>query len=181
MWRCVDFWASYKTPSFAAKMVPYGGVSCTRGRSECGRRGVLTLLFSQRCSQVNNFKSNYSQLKRIFDGNKLMMKDLSDLCPTFRLILAYILEDRIGFQVKKVKWTMDMTEWGEEESQRVGRALATFIRKRKTGDAGIDAWRLHYPQVRSEHRPSAKRNITARRQSFSYVSIFSKISIFGKS
>jgi len=29
----------------------------------------------------------------------------------------------------------------------VGKSVATFIRKRKTGDAAFDAWSLHYPQL----------------------------------
>jgi len=49
--------------------------------------------------------------------------------------------------VQKVDWTTDMADWGDEDCKRVGSSLATFIRKRKTGEAAIDAWRLHYPQL----------------------------------
>ena len=47
-------------------------------------------------------------------------------------------------QVQKVHWRKEMKDWSEEDCRRVGCSLATFIRKRKTGEAAIDAWRLHY-------------------------------------
>ena len=59
----------------------------------------------------------------------------------------YILEDRFGFRVQHVDWTRIMTDWRDEDCRRVGSSLATFLRKRKTGDAAIDAWRLHYAQL----------------------------------
>ena len=40
-----------------------------------------------------------------------------------------------------------MTDWGLEESTRVGCSLACFLRNRKTGQAAVDAWRLHYVQL----------------------------------
>jgi len=62
-------------------------------------------------------------------------------------ILSFVLENKFGFRVKDVDWTSRMTDWGEEECKRVGRSLATFLRKRKTGEHAIDAWRLHYVQL----------------------------------
>jgi len=40
-----------------------------------------------------------------------------------------------------------MVDWGEEESKRVGRSFATFLRKRKTGKVAVDAWRRQYSQL----------------------------------
>ena len=40
-----------------------------------------------------------------------------------------------------------MGDWGEEECQRVGRSMACFLRNRKTGEAAVAAWRLHYAQL----------------------------------
>jgi len=40
-----------------------------------------------------------------------------------------------------------MMEWTEQDCKRVGNSLATFIRKRKTGDAAVDAWRRNYSQL----------------------------------
>ena len=46
-----------------------------------------------------------------------------------------------------VSFTSEMTDWGEEESKRVGCSLATFIRKRKTGAAAVAAWQSNYTQL----------------------------------
>ena len=58
-------------------------------------------------------------------------------CPKIREILSYILEDRFGFRVLKVEWTSSMPYWREEECRRVGTSMATFLRKRKTGEAAL--------------------------------------------
>jgi len=34
-----------------------------------------------------------------------------------------------------------MMDWDEKDIKGVGCSLATFIRKRKTGEVAIDAWR----------------------------------------
>jgi len=57
------------------------------------------------------------------------------------------MEDRFGFRVISVDWTSKMENWKEHECACVGKSVATFIRKRKTGDAAFDAWSLHYPQL----------------------------------
>ena len=40
-----------------------------------------------------------------------------------------------------------MVDWGEEESRRVGQSFAFFLRKRKTGEVAVDAWRRQYSQL----------------------------------
>jgi len=42
-----------------------------------------------------------------------------------------------------------MKDWEEEDCRNVGCSLATFIRKRKTGEVAVAGWRLHYPQINS--------------------------------
>ena len=79
-------------------------------------------------------------MKRIFIENEELVADLVKAFPG-------ILEDRLGLRVKRVNWTSDIADWGEEEAKRVGFFLATFIRKRKTGEAALNAWWLHYVQM----------------------------------
>jgi len=55
--------------------------------------------------------------------------------------------DKFGFRVQKVDWKSDMKDWSEEDCRRVGCSFATFLRKRKTGDAAVGAWRLNYAQL----------------------------------
>jgi len=84
----------------------------------------------------------------IFGENEELFAPLLVRCPRFAVILNFILENKVGFRVKDVDWTSKMTEWGEEECKIVGRSLATLIRKRKTGQTAVDAWRLHYMQLK---------------------------------
>jgi len=95
----------------------------------------------------NNYKSNFFHIKRIFSENEELVSELMERCPKFREILSHILEDKFGLRVQKVDWTSEMADWGLEECRRVGCSLATFLRKRKTGEHAIDAWRLHYVQL----------------------------------
>ena len=95
----------------------------------------------------NNYKSNIIHITRIFESHGDLVAPLIERCPNFKIILSFILEDRMGFRVKKVDWTMSLKDWGLEECKRVGCALATFLRKRKTGEVAVDAWRSHYAQL----------------------------------
>ena len=63
------------------------------------------------------------------------------------MILSFLLEDRFGLSVKKVDWTKRLENWDETDLKRVGCSVATFLRKRKTGEAAMDAWRLEYAQL----------------------------------
>jgi len=71
-------------------------------------------------TRSNNCKRNIIHLRRLFSENEELMKPLLERCPNFILILCYILEDKFGFRVRKVDWTLKMTDWGEKESKRVG-------------------------------------------------------------
>ena len=95
-----------------------------------------------------SYKSNYVYIKRVFNENEEHFAPLLLKCPKFMIILSYILEDRLGLWVEKVSWTKDLTELDGDDCRRIGCSLATFIRKRKTGDAALDAWKIHYPQLR---------------------------------
>jgi len=98
-------------------------------------------------TRSSNHKSNFIHINRIFDENPDMLAGLTSRCPKFNVILSFLLEDRFGLSVKKVDWTKRIADWDEEDLQRVGSSVATFLRKRKTGDAAMDAWRLEYAQL----------------------------------
>jgi len=107
-------------------------------------RGLAEDLYEVRS---NSHKSNFIHVKRIFAEKEEIVRELIDRCPKFREMLSHILEDKFGWRVQKVDWTSEMTDWGLDECRRVGCSLATFLRKRKTGEVALDAWRLHYPQL----------------------------------
>ena len=98
-------------------------------------------------TRSNNYKSNYIHVTRAFEENAELFAPLLEQCPKFKVILSYILEDRLGWRVQKVDWTRKPRDWSGEDCRRVGCSLTTFIRKRKTGDAALSAWHLHYAQL----------------------------------
>ena len=98
-------------------------------------------------AKSNNYKSNFIHVKRIFADNEELFAPLVEHCPVFKIILSHVLVDKFGFRVQKVDWKSDMKDWSEEDCRRVGCSFATFLRKRKTGDAAVGAWRLHYAQL----------------------------------
>jgi len=95
----------------------------------------------------NNHRSNYVHVKRIFKEREELVRELMERCPSFREILAFVLEHRFGFRVRKVDDRLEIAHWGQEECKRVGCSLATFSRKRKTSDVAVAAWRLQYPAL----------------------------------
>ena len=98
-------------------------------------------------TRSSNHKSNFIHINRIFDENPDMLAGLTSRCPKFNVILSFLLEDRFGFSVKKVDWTKRLENWDETDLKRVGCSVATFLRKRKTGEAAMDAWKLEYAQL----------------------------------
>ena len=54
---------------------------------------------------------------------------------------------RLGWQVKEVDFTTKMTEWSEDDCQKVGKSMATFMREFQQGKTAIEAWRRHYQQI----------------------------------
>ena len=105
---------------------------------------VAEEIYEKRSS--TDHKERTSRLQEIFEDNEILISPLLERCPRCTTILSFILEKKFS-RVRKVDKNLKMTDWGDEECQRVGRSLSTFIRKRKTGAVAIDAWRLNYIQL----------------------------------
>jgi len=71
-------------------------------------------------TKSNNFKSNFIHTQRYFEENANLLKPLMERCPSFRIILSFILEDRFGFRVEGVDWTSQMQDWTKEDCRRIG-------------------------------------------------------------
>ena len=41
-----------------------------------------------------------------------------------------------------------LIDWREEDAKRVAKSFAVFLRKRKTGDAALDAFTRHFTQLK---------------------------------
>jgi len=94
-----------------------------------------------------NHKSNYTQLRQIFIDNNDLLAPVLTRCPKFRTILSFVLVDSFGGRVRKVDRKANMIVWTNEDCEKVGNSLATFIRKREKGEAAVKAWRYHYKQL----------------------------------
>jgi len=96
----------------------------------------------------NNHVKTLVAINRMFEQNEDMFEHALELCPNLSFILCYALEDRFGWNVGTVVWTKKLNEYSRSDCKKVGRALSTFVRLRKTGNVAVDAWRLHYPMLK---------------------------------
>ena len=82
-------------------------------------------------------------------GEKIDFFDpINKICPSFNILLSHVMVNKFGVSVKSVRHAIKIGNWNEREAMRVGSSLAVFLRKRKTGDAALDAWRRHYVQLK---------------------------------
>jgi len=97
--------------------------------------------------RTNNAANNRFAIRKVFDANYSAMANLLARCPYFEIILAHALILRLGFRAQEVDWTSDMKDWGAMDCTRVGKSVATLMRYVQKGDACVDSWRIHYPQL----------------------------------
>ena len=98
-------------------------------------------------AKKNNYKRNHVAVKKIIEDNDELFAQILKRCPSFHIILAFLLEDRFGVRVGRVKSTTEMEDWSDDDCRIVGRSFATFLRKRTTGAAALDDWRRQYTQL----------------------------------
>ena len=98
-------------------------------------------------ARSKDHEENLSTVRGIFTENGEEILPLNQRCPNFVMILAHILLNKLAFRAQEIDWTSEMGDWGEEESRRVGQSFANFLRKRKTGEVAVDAWRKQYSQL----------------------------------
>ena len=100
---------------------------------------------------------NVAHVHSVFEEEKELLSPLVGRCPGFVTILSFILEIKFH-RVRQVDKKLNLTDWGDEECQRVGCSLSTFIRKRKTGAVAIDSWRLNYTQLGVQFKEGSGRS-----------------------
>ena len=96
----------------------------------------------------SNHKSNLLLVDKMIGEKAEFFDPIVKICPPFNILMSHVMVNNIGVSVKSVRHTMKISDWGEREAMRAGSSLAVFLRKRKTGDAALDAWRRHYVQVK---------------------------------
>jgi len=99
-------------------------------------------------NRSNNHKSNFVHVDRIFNEHSIFLEPLMTACPQIKIIISHILTNNFGWSVKSVDTTTPMIHFTEEDCQRIATALALFLRKRKTAEVALEAWKLNYPQLK---------------------------------
>jgi len=87
----------------------------------------------------NNHKSNLRHVNKIIAKHPQFFKPLVERFPKYNLMLSRVLVNSFGFHAGRVDYTKRLEDWGEVDCHRAGSAVAFFLRKRKTADAGLDA------------------------------------------
>ena len=75
-------------------------------------------------------------MRQVFDDHGDLVAPLIKLCPKFKIILSFILDNGFPLRVMKVNWLKEMKDWSEDDCRRIGTSFSAFLRKRKTGEAG---------------------------------------------
>jgi len=97
--------------------------------------------------EIYELRSDLDEVKFVLWENGELTDPLIERCPVFETILAHILLNKLAFRARDIDFTSEMVGWGDEESKRMGRSFANFLRQRKTEETAVDAWRRHYPQL----------------------------------
>jgi len=121
-------------------------------------QSAAELLYSKRS---NSHLKNYEHVTDFLAANPSLFEPLLERCPNIGLIIAHLLKLRLGLTVQNVSWTSSISDWNGEDCRRVGCSAAGFLRNFQTGEAALEAWKLHYVQVRerSERALWKTRNI----------------------
>ena len=96
----------------------------------------------------SNHKSNLLLVDNMMEEKAEFFDPINKICPSFNILLSHVMVNKFGVSVKSVQHTIKIGNWNERKAMRVGSSLAVFLRKRKTGDAALDAWRRHYVQLK---------------------------------
>jgi len=108
-------------------------------------QSAAELLYSKRS---NSHLKNYVHVTEIIAANPFLFEPLLERCPQIGSIIAHLLKLRFGLTVQSVSWTTSISDWNGEDCRRVGCSVAAFLRNFQTGEAALEAWKLHYVQVR---------------------------------
>ena len=87
-------------------------------------------------------------MDQLFNEHSAFLEPLTNFCPHIKIILSHLLTKSFGWSVKSVDTTTQMSDFTEDDCQKIATALAFFLRKRKTAEVALEAWKLNYPQLK---------------------------------
>ena len=98
--------------------------------------------------QNSDYAGYLGQIDKIMTEKVEFFDPINKICPLFNVMMSHIMVNKIVASVESVPHTTKIGDFDEREAMKVGGSLAVFLRKRKTGDAALDAWRRHFVQLK---------------------------------
>ena len=93
----------------------------------------------------NDSSSALVHVDEVIKKNESEFELMVTICPNLRILLSNAIVSRFGFRVKRLTVSgRETRDLDERDAVIIGRSLITLVRKRKTGAAAVDSWRVNY-------------------------------------
>jgi len=77
----------------------------------------------------NQLDKNIASIQRVIGNHQTEFTPILERCPLFYKIIAHAFIFRVGLRVQDVDWTSSLEDWNDDDCQRIGRSIATFLRR----------------------------------------------------
>ena len=108
-------------------------------------RTIAERMYDCKCSKLDEIQKHVDD---VIEEERGFFAPVEAICPNVNVLFARVLLNQFRRNVKNINGTLQVGKWGEKECKDVGRSFAVFIRKRKTGDVALDAWRRHFVHLK---------------------------------
>ena len=108
-------------------------------------RTIAEKMYGCKCTELDKIQKHVDD---VIAEERDFFAPVETICPNVNVLFAHVLLNQVRRSVKNIDGTLPIHGWGEEECKNVGRSFALFVRKRKTGDVALDAWRRHFVHLK---------------------------------
>ena len=98
-------------------------------------------------TRSNNHISNKGHVDTIIEKHPEFFEPISARYPKFDVMMARLLVNSFGFAVGKIDASVKLVDFKDHHSETVAKSVATLLRKRKTVEVALDAWRKQFTQM----------------------------------
>jgi len=88
--------------------------------------------------------SNLLHVRTFISTHEEFFEPISARYPKFDVMLARLLVNSFGFAVGKIDASVRLIDFKDRHSETVAKSVATLLRKRKTAEVALDAWRKQF-------------------------------------
>ena len=108
-------------------------------------RTIAERMYDCKCSELLDIQKHVDD---VIEEEMDFFAPVVTICPKVNVMFAHVLLNQVRKSVKNIDGTLPIHGWGEKECKNVGRSFALFVRKRKSGDVALDAWRRHFVHLK---------------------------------